>query len=371
MGINTPRPSAAHRWLACPGSLTLAADDDGASAAAARGTRLHEIAATWLKMELDGNSAPHALIAELDLDEERALTHYVKSVLDQVRVAVAPAALRIEEPVTWLPGLTGTADAVVMGREVQIHDLKFHAGKFVNVVENPQLSCYALGLRERSHAASDVGVRLFIHQGARTQEWFASAAYLDAFEDRVRAALAAAAQPSPPFAPSIDTCRYCPALASCAHAARKVEAATIHSPTLPATGVEQGRLQRLAELARIWADAVTAASMRRLTVGEPVDGYKLVRGRAGARQWAAESEVIATLKKARVPVDTIYNRDLKSPTQLQKAVEEKVWDRVAEFVSQPEGKPTLAPANDPRPALEMIKFDEPETQTAKSIEDFL
>lgn len=359
----SPRPSTAERWLHCHGSLRLSQGIvEATSDAASRGTFLHEVAATWLR----SGAISDALNQQLDSPEQKALRHYVTEVTDQ-QLSNNPAPLLIEERIEWLPGLFGTADAALIGREIQIHDLKFHAGRAVSPDANPQLSCYALGLRRRAGRLNDP-VRLFIHQGTRTLDWLATDEYLRGFEVRVLAAMEAAVKPDHElrFRPHINQCRYCPALAVCAAAKEYIDVSRLHEAQMP-----QGDLQGAAELAAAWAKAVTAKTLQMLTVGDPVEGWKLVKGRAGSRQWKAESDVIAELKKARCKIDQIYDSVLKSPAQLEKSVSDKVFGRVADFIFQPVGKPTLAPENDPRPALEVIKFEPVKPESVKSYEDFL
>ena len=66
------------------------------------------------------------------------------------------------------------------------------------------------------------------------------------------------------------------------------------------------------------------------------------------------------MRSMRVGADRMYSRKLISPTQAEKLAKEGVigprqWPKLAGMVVQPEGKPTVVPVSDPRPALVMTQ----------------
>jgi hypothetical protein len=102
-----------------------------------------------------------------------------------------------------------------------------------------------------------------------------------------------------------------------------------------------------------WCKQVRAETERRLLAGTPVPGYKLVQGRAGARAWTDAKEVEETFKSMRLKQDEMYDFKLISPTTAEKLLKEtpKRWNRVQPLISRSEGKPSVAPESDKRPAL--------------------
>jgi hypothetical protein len=103
--------------------------------------------------------------------------------------------------------------------------------------------------------------------------------------------------------------------------------------------------------------SVRAEVERRLLAGKFTDArYKLVEGRQGARAWTVESEAEAELKKMRLKVDQMYDFKVISPTTAEKLLKEanpRKWAKLQAFISRGDGKPSVAPASDKRPALSM------------------
>jgi hypothetical protein len=96
----------------------------------------------------------------------------------------------------------------------------------------------------------------------------------------------------------------------------------------------------------------------RLLSGVPIPGYKLVQGKKGNRAWADKAAAEALLKQMRVPHDQMYDYSVVSPTTAEKLHKAEVigprqWPKVQALITQSEGKPSVAPESDKRPALVM------------------
>jgi hypothetical protein len=103
-----------------------------------------------------------------------------------------------------------------------------------------------------------------------------------------------------------------------------------------------------------WCKAVRAEAERRLLAGTPVAGYKLVRGKAGARQWSDKTEAEAALKAMRLRQDEMYSMSVISPTQAEKLLAKdspKRWSKLQHLVVQSEGGLSVAPESDKRQAV--------------------
>jgi hypothetical protein len=110
------------------------------------------------------------------------------------------------------------------------------------------------------------------------------------------------------------------------------------------------------------AKAVRADVERRLLAGTFSDArYKLVEGKKGARGWRDEAEAEAALKAMRLKVDQMYDLKVISPTSAEKllaAANPRKWKKLQDHITQSQGKPSVAPASDKRPALDMaVKFE--------------
>lgn len=116
-------------------------------------------------------------------------------------------------------------------------------------------------------------------------------------------------------------------------------------------------LMDAADMIEGFAKAVRAEVERRLLAGKFTDArYKLVEGRQGARSWINEAEAEAELKKQRLKVDQMYDFKLISPTTAEKLLKEtnpRKWKKLQPLITRSDGKPSVAPASDKRPALSM------------------
>jgi hypothetical protein len=113
-----------------------------------------------------------------------------------------------------------------------------------------------------------------------------------------------------------------------------------------------------------WCKAVRAEAERRLLRGDAVPGWKLVQGKAGNRGWVDEAEVTDLMKKSmRLRDDVMYDFSLISPTTAEKRaadgiIKPKQWAKLQGLITRSDGKPSVAPAADKRPALVIGKVED-------------
>lgn len=105
-----------------------------------------------------------------------------------------------------------------------------------------------------------------------------------------------------------------------------------------------------------WAKAIRAEVERRLLAGVPIPGFKLVQGKQGNRAWVDEGPVEQLCKSMRLKHAEMYDSFLKSPTSMeslaaQGVIGKKQWPKLQALITRSEGKPSVAPASDKRPAL--------------------
>ena len=128
-----------------------------------------------------------------------------------------------------------------------------------------------------------------------------------------------------------------------------------------------------------WCKAVRAEVERRLFSGNFTDArYKLVEGRMGARTWNDPDAAETMLKSFRLKIEQMYDFSLISPTTAEKVLAEaspKRWTKAQALISRKDGKPSVAPAADKRPALVIQAveddFDVIEQAPAESVEDLV
>lgn len=137
-------------------------------------------------------------------------------------------------------------------------------------------------------------------------------------------------------------------------------------------------LMDAADMIEGFAKAVRAEVERRLLAGKFTDArYKLVEGRQGARSWTSEEEAEAALKAMRLKVDQMYDFKLISPTTAEKVLKEanpRKWTKLQPLIGRSDGKPSVAPASDKRPALSMAiaeQFEELPAEVEDNFEDLV
>lgn len=379
-------PSGAHRWMACPGSVAMGEGIPRTdSVYSIEGTDAHELAALSLNTG-KGSAAFKGRImtggTEVDDEMVSEVGKYVARICQFAEGGVLFVEQRLPiSHITGEEGACGTADAVILqGNEIQVHDLKYGKGEQVDAEENPQLMMYALGALERYGISEDFEtVRVVIHQPRlnHLSEWSCSVASLVEFglnvSDCAETALIALelgnwmGESETYLTPGEKQCRWCPAKAKCPALAKFVtDAIGVAFACLDAAKesvkpVDIGREDggglavKMSAVGLIegWCKAVRAAVEMALFAGDKVLGWKIVQGKRGNRAWSDATEAEATLKAMRLKVDQMYDFKLISPTSAEKLLKEtpKRWARVAPLVSQSDGKPSVAPENDPRPAL--------------------
>lgn len=361
-------PSNAHRWMACPGSHAL------------------EQAAAEDFVER---------CFSMEVTEEMAAD--VQVYVDMVRARVEARRLAGAESVTLLveqrlpidhlttePGATGTGDVVLVSvwpdgtALLDLIDLKFGKGVEVEAEESEQLQMYASGALRELDLLYDFarGAVLTIHQprvAREPRDWETSLDVLRKFEQHAkeRAFHALQVLNEHPGAiehhlrPGDKQCRFCEAKATCPKLAAFVQENVgaefeALAPGAPMPGenaefpaADLATKMQAVDLIEDWCRAVRAEVERRLLAGTPVPGYKLVQGKRGARAWSSAEEAEKLLKSMRLKQDEMYEFKLISPTTAEKLLKDtpKRWNRVTPFITQSEGKPSVAPQSDKRPAL--------------------
>ena len=127
-------PSAAERWMTCPGSVAACLDaPDSSSKYADEGTAAHELAERILLgadgTSLVGQTAENGV--EFTQDMLTEVTKYVNYVQDLVRSTGGTLMVEQRLPLSSITGeeAHGTADAVILtDDEILIVDLKFGMG---------------------------------------------------------------------------------------------------------------------------------------------------------------------------------------------------------------------------------------------------
>lgn len=354
--------SSSHRWLGCTPSARLEQEfEDRESEAAAEGTAAHALCEHKLRRALKMRSKRP--VSQYDSDEMEGYTDdYVSFVLEQLEQAkqncVDPQIL-IEQRLDfscYVPDGFGTGDCVIVSDKIlHIIDFKYGLGVLVDAENNPQMMLYALGALRLFDSLYDIEeVAMSIYQPRRdnVSTWVISVTELMEWVEttlKPRAELAFKGEGQ--YTPG-PWCTFCKAAVKCrARAEDKLRLAKYEfamPPLLTDSEIEDilGSLETLSK----WANELMAyAQDAAINHGKVWHGYKLVESRTN-RKYTDETAVIAAAQDA--GYTDIFKKSLISITEMEKLMGKKSFkDILGTLVEKPQGKPTLVPASDKRPAI--------------------
>lgn len=355
-------PSGSHRWLNCTPSAMLESEfPDGSSSAADEGTAAHAFCEHKLKKAIRRRSKRP--VSDYDSDEMQEYTDsYVDYVLEQLEVAKQtckdPMVL-IEQKVDfseYVPDGYGTADCIIVSDDtMQIIDFKYGLGVLVDAEQNTQLMCYSIGalnLFDSLYDIKQVTMHIFQPRRENVQSWTIPADELKAWaENELKPKAQMALNGEGEYHPG-EWCQFCKAAVRCrARAEEKLRLAQQEfkmPPLLTDSEIEEV-LTILPDLTK-WADGILAyATDAAVNHGKEWNGFKVVEGRS-VRKYKDE-ELVAQAAKDHGYTD-IYRQSLITMTEMQKLMGKKQFDQIlGDLIVKPQGKPTLVPVTDKRPAM--------------------
>lgn len=361
-------PSSAHRWLNCPGSVNAEKGlVDKGSANAREGSAAHELGELVLANGgscFDWECKPLIEYNERIVDREMAsnvqeYVDYVKGLGGEQRYEVG---LDYSQ---WVNEGFGTSDAIALvGKTLYVVDLKYGKGLQVFAEKNEQGMLYALGaLNEYSFADIEKVVIVIVQPRLdHIDEWETTPEELFKWGEWVSQRAEMCEDDNAERVPGEKQCQWCKAKATCPALKNYTEQVMLASfdnlddqPSVNKLTDAQLRAALDAKkLVTSWFDAVETYVTDKLNNGESFGGYKLVAGRS-LRQWGDEQEAAKALE-AEVG-DEAYSKKLLSPAQAEKLLGKKRKDLLEPLIVKPEGKPTLAPESDKRPAVSISVND--------------
>ena len=365
--------SASKRWLGCPGSVKLSEHyPNGSSIYADEGTIAHGMAEGMIskddklvqKYEVEAAKfyGEHPELNGTFLEMKMILQPYVDYVFEEYAAQVhedGAAQLMTEERVDlteYIPGGFGTSDVVIL-RQGRLHiiDLKYGKGVSVSAEDNPQLKLYALGTLARFDMLYDIeDVVMTIYQprldNVSTDTIKAKDLYAWGEEVIKPGAQLALSEDAPVHAG--DWCQFCPARYDCKERARdamelqKYLGQMVLSPEEIAEIL--GKIDRLTK----FAEDIKDSALTKALDGEEIPGWKVVEGRSIRKYVGSEEEIVRQCEGAGYDQARLYERKLLTITNMEKLMGKKQFAEVlGAYVEKPEGKPTLAPESDKRPAI--------------------
>ena len=354
--------SSAHRWMNCNPSANLEREfADKSSEAAAEGSAAHALCEHKLRKALKQRSTRPT--SKYDSDEMEMYTDsYLEFVLEQIEIAKQHCAdpfVLIEQRLDfscYVPDGFGTGDCLIVADKLlHIIDFKYGLGVLVDAEDNPQMMLYALGALRLFDALYDidtVSMTIFQPRRENVSTWTISVSELEEWAEKtLRPKAELAFKGEGEFNPG-PWCTFCKAAVKCrARAEEKLALAQYEfaKPPLLTDEEIEDILSRLDDLTK-WANEIAAyAQDAAINHGKQWNGYKLVEGRSN-RKYMDESAVIAAATAA--GYRDIFKKSLIPITEMEKLMGKKTFTEVlGGLVIKPQGKPTLVPASDKRPAI--------------------
>lgn len=362
-------PSAAERWMNCPGSPVLCMPfEETTSEYAAEGTLAHAVA----EARLTGKPEP---VHPATMDEP--VDVYVNAVRE---LQVDGAVLHVEKKVRVTDEVWGTADAIVWDpsdKTLYVRDLKFGAGVSVEVSDNLQLKIYALAaLLTMKYPAKLVNIgivqpRLSHPDGHSRSKDYDVVDLLDFYADLREAVrrVEIASNSTPEerktaewirfsLVPTAKGCRWCLAAPICPKTRQLANdlAKHVFAPSLPYEPEDLANVLDKLDVLDGWIKNVREFAYGEAEKGHSIPRYKLVEKRA-TRKWKPDvlEDLAASLGVE--PADLTAPAEMKPITEIQKLCPGKN-DKIRAafldpFVTKESSGHSLVPDTDNRPAVRL------------------
>lgn len=377
--------SGANRWLTCTPSAKLEEQygERKSSPYAAEGTLAHELAELYLRRDVLNNISDNDF--ELKLEEIMSneffsdemveavamYTDYCANQLAEAKTENIFAEMEIEQRfdlTEYVPESFGTGDcAIIADPTLEIIDFKFGKGVPVYADWNRQLMLYGLGaLRKYDTMYYLDTIKLTIVQ-PRLNNISTFVMSVDELKKWAEEELKPKAQMAFKGEGELvagDHCKFCAVKNRCRKLYEEQMEIAKHEFKEPDMLSDEEIVDILEKAPRFveWVNSITSYAQDMAVNHNKIwPGYKLVEG-VSRRKWADEDQATQAIF-ARLPElseDQIFDTKLKSITNIEKLVGKKRFaDVLGDVTIKPEGKPTLVPMDDKRPALgfEQAKAD--------------
>lgn len=361
--------SASKQWLSCPPSAKLCAEvSDSSSSYAQQGTDAHALCEYKVLVATGKKGAwdPTENLTYYDAEMENCAEEYSNYVLEEFLKAkehCSDPEILVEQRLDfsrWVPEGFGTGDCIIVADDIlHIIDFKYGLGVLVEAEGNPQMMCYALGALDIYDGIYDIKtVKMTIFQPRRdnVSSYEMDKADLLNWADTVLSPTAKLAYEGKGDFKAGDHCQFCKVKATCRKRAEYNLELAKYDFEMPAhleTTEIAAILPKVDELVS-WVNDIKEYALQQALSGTVYDGYKVVEGKSN-RRYTDEEAVAFTVKDAGFDP---YEKKLLGITAMTSLLgKQKFNELLSGLITKPQGKPTLVPATDKRPALNTAKDD--------------
>ena len=368
-------PSAAHRWLHCTAAPLLEANvKDEGSEYAAEGTLAHAYCAAKLKAFL---GLPYSdELAEIDELKEKYHTGEMDEYTDTYKTIVlekynaarektADALLLVETRLdfgTWVPDAFGTADAIIIADgTMEVIDFKYGKGVKVSAVENPQMMIYGLGAWDAfsdEYRIERVKMSIIQPRIDNLSEYEINAPDLLAWAKGTLKPKAEEAYSGKGVQMPGPWCQFCKVKSCCRKLADQCLSAADRDVKLMTPEELAAEILPILPTVKTWLSGVEDYALAQALSGVQLPGWKIVEGRSVRKIVNADAAITALNQAGYKTTEILKPQELRTITELEKLVGKKQFNAICgEWIDKPQGKPTLAPESDKRPAIDPVADD--------------
>ena len=360
--------SSSLRWMNCPPSARLCENyDDKGSDFAAEGTDAHALCEFRLQEALGIEAVnPIENLTWYNEDMENcaaSYASYIMEIVQRLKDSNADPVVLIEQHLDYSKFVRegfGTGDCIIIADgELHIIDYKHGRGVLVEAESNPQMQLYALGALEIFDGIYDIDtvvMTIFQPRRENISTFSLSKEELYTWAENTLKPIADLAYNGEGQYNCGEWCQFCKAKTDCRKRAEVNMSLAkydfIDPPLLTDEEIEDV-LSKVDNLVS-WANDVKEFAFQAAMSGKAWKGWKLVEGRA-VRKYVNEDAVAVTVSEAGYDP---YEKKLLGLTEMQKRLgKAKFEELLGNLVHRPQGKPTLVPESDKRPAITTAKAD--------------
>lgn len=346
MHSNIVGGSTAKRVMACPGSVVLVQrmPPSPSSKYAEEGTMLHGV----IEQLLDSDGPMPADLTE----DQKTKLEFCLSAIDEIDPNKKMTyATEVRVAFADNQDIFGSVDLIGrVGDTAIVLDWKFGDGVMVEAEESPQGLFYAAAAMETKatqwafYGATEL--EIIIVQPPHIRRWVTTFDRVAQFKKDLMRAVRLAGQPDAPLEVG-DHCRWCAAKPICPKMTGLAER-TLQTQLAAIDGASIGVYLKQADLVEDWIKSLRELAFTMLENDRPVPGYKLVAKRA-IRQWADEEKAKHFLHTHGAKI--FKEPELISPAQAEKELKKSKLTLPDDLVVSVSSGSTLAPEDDPRPAV--------------------
>jgi nitrogen regulatory protein PII-like uncharacterized protein len=345
----TLRPSAASRWLNCPGSvkLSMKVPYEQSGEAAQIGTAIHALAETCYQVGVDPMDYVGEIVEGIKLTEENC--EFAVAHLSEIkRIESDLGSVMVEQYVVAYEDkyvkLGGTADVVAYSTDKSkliIADLKTGRG-FVEE-DSEQMKIYAIGaMNKAGKDFAEIELRIVQPRHGETRIHKMTLAELTDWQSKkLIPSIMATTKEIPVYNKSVKACQWCSAKPICpAHIAELEETEVIADFDVLSPLVLSSLLDKADEV-EDYIKALRTYSEKAIQSGKKITGWEMVPKKAN-RKWSDETVAINALMDLGIEKSKLITFTMVTPAVAEKLLKKEDREIVEGLVERKSSGLTLS-----------------------------